>query len=161
MINGYKCFYKDLINSYNTKFEVGKTYKTIGNIKYGTAGNGFHICKNIEDTFRFFDTFNKEIDICEVKGYGKIVTYEDNYYGYYEMYAVEKLEIIKKLTKEEIIKIGLNLPEIRLLRFIQGYKLNQNEIELFKNKFYNNQIIIKYIAYYQENNKDIFKLTLK
>lgn len=161
MIKGYKCFYKDLKNLYNIKFEIGKTYSTTGNIKYGIYGNGFHMCKNIEDTFKFFDIKNNKIEICEVIGLGKIVTYEDKYYDYYDMYSVEKIYIKRKLIREEIIEIGLNLPEIRLVRFIEGYKLTDNEINLFKNKFYNNKRILNYISYYQENKEDVFKLTFK
>ena len=57
---GYKCFNKDLINHYGQKFEIGKIYIASGIIKFGTRGNGFHMCKNIEDCFRFFDTFRAE-----------------------------------------------------------------------------------------------------
>ena len=57
-------FNDDLTNRYGTKFEVGKTYHANGDIKFGNDGNGFHMCKNIEDTLRYFDAFNDNIRIC-------------------------------------------------------------------------------------------------
>lgn len=155
-IIGYKCFNEDLTNRYGTKFEVGKIYIAQGAIKFGNNGNGFHLCKNIEDTFRYFDAMEGTVSICQVKGSGEMVSYFDDYYGYYDMYAVEKLEILKLLTREEIVGIGLSIGYERVKRFIAGFKLNQEEIEAFKNKYFNNPFILSYIAYYQENDKDAF-----
>lgn len=160
IIKGYKCFYKGLINLYNRKYEPHKLYISSNNIKYGIDGNGFHMCENIEDTLRFFDN-NKELEICEVIGFGNYEKHEDTYYDYFNMYSVEKLYISKILTRKEIINIALNLSEIRLKRFIAGYKLTNEELILFKNKFYNNKTILNYIEYYQENNKTVFNLTLQ
>ncbi len=58
---GYKCFNSDLTNRYGSKFEVGKTYHAKGDIKFGNNGNGFHMCKNMEDTLRYFDAFNDNV----------------------------------------------------------------------------------------------------
>ncbi len=73
MISGYKCFYEGLVNLYGKKFEVGESYSNNGDVTFGNDGHGFHMCKRLEDTLRFFDTFNKEVDICEVVGYGNCV----------------------------------------------------------------------------------------
>ena len=156
MIKGYKCFNKNLINRYGIPFEVGKTYSASGDISFGNNGNGFHMCLNLEDTLRYFDGFNSEIDICEVIGYGNFVLFEDNYYGYYDMYSVEKIQIIKKLFREEIIDKMLNSIEFRVIRFIQGYKLSPFELQLFKDRFANNISILNAISYYQEGNLDIY-----
>lgn len=156
MIKGYKCFNKNLINRYGMPFEVGKTYSVDGDIQFGNNGNGFHMCVNLEDTLRYFDGFNTEIDICEVMGDGNFVLFEDNYYGYYDMYSVEKIHIIKKLSRNEIIEMLLNSYEFKVIRFIQGYKLLPEELELFKIKFANNISIIKAISYYQEGNLDVY-----
>ena len=156
MIKGYKCFNKNLINRYGIPFEVGKTYSASGDISFGNNGNGFHMCLNLEDTLRYFDGFNSEIDICEVIGYGNFVLFEDNYYGYYDMYSVEKIQIIKKLSREEIIDKMLNSIEFRVIRFIQGYKLSPFELQLFKDRFANNISILNAISYYQEGNLDIY-----
>lgn len=157
IIKGYKCFYKGLSNIYNTKFELNKLYIAKGTIKYGVDGNGFHMCENLEDTLRFFDK-TKELEICEVIGFGEKVKYNDEYYDYYNMFSVEKLYISRIIPRKEIIDIGLNLHELRIIRFLQGYKLTKEEIEMFKEKFYYNNRILKYISYYQEENKDAFKL---
>ena len=153
---GYKCFNNDLTNRYGKQFEVGKIYTVNGDIKFGNNGNGFHMCKNMEDTLRYFDAMNNIVNICEVIGTGDIVKYHDEYYGYYDMYAVSKLEILKKLTREQVIAIALNLPIIRVQRFLSLYKLNENELDLFKDKFVNEEDVQKIIEYYQENKLDAF-----
>ena len=163
MIYGYKCFKKDLVNNYGVKFQEGKTYHAEGEIIFGIEGNGFHMCERLEDTLRFFDTFKESIDICKVIGHGRMIKRDDEYNGYYDMYACEYIDIVKKMTREEIIFYGLNLIDIRLIRFISLYKLTDFEKELFKEKFKNNELIYQYINYYQENKKDAFvrKLELR
>ena len=158
-IRGYKCFNSDFTNRYGIKFSIGKIFVAPGKIKFGNNGNGFHICKNMEDTFRYYDTSN--IIVCEVIGSGNYVEYFDEYNEYFDMYSVEKLEIIKELSREEIIKEGLDLNEIRVKRFLSTFKLNDKEIVLFKNKYRNKNEIINLIAYYQEYNKEIFNEKVK
>lgn len=155
---GYKCFNEDMTNRYGLKLEVGKIYGVNGEIKFGNDGNGYHFCKNMEDTFRYFDAMNNDVSICLVKGTGKIIEYEDDYNGYYDMYASENIEVLKRLTREEIIMYALNLNSISVCRFIQGFKLTDEEIELFKEKFSKNNNVLSYIDYYQLKNKDAFKL---
>lgn len=162
MVIGYKCFNEDMTNRYDKKFEVGKTYSAEGEVSFGNeAKYGFHMCQNMEDTFRCFDAIDDSISICLVKGSGQIVENEDNYYGYYEMYSVETLEILKKLSREEIISYALNLHDLRVERFISTFKLNSDEIEIFKEKFKNNERVLQYIEYYQLNNSDAFKILRK
>lgn len=156
MIKGHKCFNKNLVNRYGILFEIGKIYSVTGEIKFGNNGNGFHMCTNLEDTLRYFDGFNDEIDICEVIGFGKFIMFEDTYYDYHDMFSVEKIQITKKLSREEIIEKMLNSHEIRVIRFIQGYKLTLEEIELFKQKFNNSINVINAISYYQEGNLDVY-----
>ena len=160
MIIGYKCFNKGLINRYGTQFEIGQIYQVKGEISFGNKGNGFHICINLEDTLRYFDGMNEEIDICIVQCFGNTVRRDDEYNGYYDMYSCEYMRIIKKLTREEIIFYGLNLTENRAIRFISLYKLTESEKKLFQEKFQNYQIVLDYIEYYQNNHKDIFKRKL-
>lgn len=160
-ILGYKCFDEGLINRYGKKFSVGKIYFEPGFIKFGTLGNGFHMCKNIEDTFRYFDCIDKNVDICLVKGSGDFVEYSDEYYGYYDMYSVQKLEILKQLTHDEIIQEGLNLFEKRAERFVSTFKLTSEEIELFKEFYKNSPIVLNAIAYYQEGNVEVYSKKYK
>ena len=156
MFNGYKCFDKGLINRYGTKFEVGKLYHTDNEIKFGNDGNGFHVCKRLEDTLRYFDAMNGEVDIAKVKCYGNYQKYEDEYNDYYDMYAFEYMIIDKVLTREEIINYGIHLYEMQVKRFISGFRLTKEEIIMFKEQFKKNQNILNTIAYYQEGDKEVF-----
>lgn len=158
-ILGYKAFNSDFTNNYGIKFEVGKIYLAKGKIKFGT--NGFHMCKNIEDTFRYFDALNNEIKICKVKGSGKIIESYDDYNEYYDIFAVSKLEILKLLSHKEVVDMGISLSDPRVERFISGYKLTKEEIEMFKEKFYYSDRILKTIEYYQNNNLNIFEEGVK
>lgn len=151
---GYKSFNADMTNRYGMKFEVGKIYTVPGPIKFGNNGNGFHMCKNMEDTFRYFDSTN--IAVCEVNGFGKNQKYEDEYYGFYDMYAVEKIEILKLLKRKEILEYMLELYPERVVRFIQLFKLYDDEIKLFEEKFRNESSVIKYIDYYQKGKCDVW-----
>ncbi len=156
MVEGFKCFDKGLINRYGTKFEIGVSYHANGNIQFGNRGNGFHMCKNMEDTFRYFPATEEEVSVCYVKGSGNIDEGRDDYNEYYDMYAAENIEIIKKLEREEIINYALDLPSYRVIRFIQTFKLNNDEIELFKDKFSKNIDVINAISYYQLGDKEVY-----
>lgn len=160
-IKGYKCFNKGLVNRYGVKFEIGKTYHAVGQIKYGNDGKGFHMCKNLEDTLRFFDAINGEIDICKVTGFGKLHKNDDNYNDFYDMYACEYLTIDELLTREEIIEYGLKLNEISVKRFISLIHLTDEEIALFKEKYQKNETVLNYIAYYQEGDKEVFNRKIR
>jgi len=155
-ITGYKCFNKDMTNRYGMEFEVGKTYTTDGPIIFGLSGNGYHMAERLEDTLKYFYADREEVSICLVKGSGKIVSSFDRYYDYYDLYAVQKLEVLKKLTRREILEYALALHQERLKRFISGFKLTEEEIMLFKEKYQNNNILLGYIEYYQEEQKDAF-----
>lgn len=161
IIRGFKCFNSDLTNRYGVKFEVGKTYRIDGKITFGITGNGFHFCKNIEDTFRYYDTFNDDVCVCQVTGNEKYLTYSDDYYGYYDMYSVEYLTINKICSREEIINMGINLNRVRVIRFIQGYDLTDIEIKLFKEKFKSDELVLNAISYYQEGNKEVYNRKVK
>ena len=151
---GYKAFNKDLTNHYGKKFEVGKIYIMPGAIKFGTHGNGFHMCKNMEDTFRYFDT--KNMTICKVIGSGEMDEGEDHYYGFYDMYAVERLKILKVLSRLEIIEEGLKLNDTRVERFISLLPLTKEELVLFKEHFKSDISVMDAIAYYQEKDEKIY-----
>ena len=161
MFIGYKCFNKGLINRYGTKFRIEKTYHCDKQIKFGNNGHGFHVCKRLEDTLRYFDAMNEEVDICLVECYGKYDEQEDDYYDYYDMFAFEYMVIKKLLTREEITAYGLNLFGCQLERFISSFKLTKEEIDIFKFKFQKESRILKFIAYYQEGDKDAFNADIE
>lgn len=160
-VKGYKAFNKDHTNRHGMIFESGKTYRAEGPISFGNNSlAGFHLCQNLEDTLRYFPAMKEEITIAQVTGRGDIVEYFDNYYDYYDMYAVEELTIEKFLTRREIIRKFLfdnDMYTDRVCRFTQRFKLTSDEIELFKLRYGTNIKIMDYIAYYQEGKKDIFE----
>lgn len=155
-IKGYKCFHANLINRYGQHFELGRLYKADGLIRFGNNGNGFHFCQNMEDTLRYFNAMQENVSICKVLGSGLIDEYYDDYYGYYNMFAAECLEIIKELTREEIIDYALNLSIIRAMRFLSLYKLTEEEKILFREKFQQELLVQDIISYYQDNDLDVF-----
>ncbi len=157
MILGYKVFLKGLENSFSEPFELNKEYTLSGNAKWSM--NGYHFCLRPEDTLRNFDSFNYELEIALVEGSGSIVEYNDEYYGYYDMYASTKIKVLKVLTREEIIKDVLSSNNIfRIQRLVQRFKLTEEEIPLFRGIA---PQIDNDIEYYQLGNKDVYHRQLK
>lgn len=162
-IKGYKAFEKGLINRYGMKFEIGKTYNRTGIISFGNNGNGFHFCRNIEDTFRYFNAVDKEIEVAEVTGFGDIVTFEDEYNGYYDLYSSASIKINRVIERKELIEMFLTTitSEPRVIRFIQLYKLTEKELEMFKLKYASSILVMDAIAYYQEGQIDVYEKKYK
>ncbi len=159
IITGYKGFNSDKTNHYGMPFEEGKFYKTKGDIKFGNNGNGFHFCTHLADVFRYFDD---DVIVAKVIGFGKNDCYNDEYYGYYDMYASANLYIEKFLTREEIINIMLESSHDDIKKFLITFKLNLEEKKLFWKQFYDHKDLINTILYYQDGDKDIFNsLSLK
>ena len=158
MMIGFKAFNCGLTNRYGFKYETNKIYHVDGTLKFGNDGNGFHMCKNLEDTLRYYDAFNNNIDICLVLGFGNYEEFHDDYYGYYNMYVYENMYIIKILNRKEIIDYMKNTNIERMKRFISLYKLDDDEIIPFKNV---DSVLDKVIDYYQYGNRDVFKLEKK
>lgn len=156
-VKGYKAFDKKLQNRYGQQFEVGGQYNCSGKAKFGTRGNGYHFCRNLEDSLRYFDGMNDEIKIVEVIGSGDIVEYCDEYNGYYDMYVATSIKIVRVLGKKEMIQYFFTTPDYRTKRFLQGYKLSEKEVQIFKEKYCNNDSILRTIAYYQEGNTDVYR----
>lgn len=155
IIFGFKAFNNGLVNHYGFKYEINKLYHTNKDLKFGNEGHGFHMCKNIEDVFRYYDSENSEV--CIVMGFGDKILYEDEYNGYYEMYVTEYMIIEKILTREEIISYILNLNPDRVTRFISLFKLTDKEKNIFQKNFKKEKALQKYLDYYQYNNKNAFK----
>lgn len=151
-IKGYKA-YNNMNDRFNNSYEIGKEYYIEGPIKF--KERGFHFCKNLEDVFRYYNGFDENTVICEVEGFGEIDTYNDEYYGYYDMYASSNIKIIKVLSREEIIDIIINRNIDSIKRFISGFKLTEEEELIILNKF-KEEIIEKYINYYQKNDEKAF-----
>ncbi len=156
MLIGYKSFNKGLINNYGKPFEVGKTYSTIGPIIAGNNGNGFHMCEHMEDTFRYFHE-EGDFDVCLVRGSGLSDYKYDEYYDY-EMYAFQTIEILRLLTREEIINYGLDLRDNRFKKYISTIRLNSEEIECFEKRLVatNCPIELQHLDYYQKGEEDAY-----
>ena len=144
-------------NEENEEDILGKHFHLDGEIKFHKRG--YHFCKRIEDTFRYSGGIqNPNIIIAEVEASNIIDEGSDEYFGYYDMYATSDLYVKRILTREEIIDFFLNKAyNYRVKRFIETYKLNDIEIELFKLKFIDDDILYRTIEFYQENNLDAFK----
>lgn len=156
-VYGFKAFDKNMKNRYGLEFEEGKTYQTKKNVSFGYNSGyevtGYHFCKNLEDTLRYVDGINDDIKIAEVIGSGNIVRYDDDYYGYYDMYSAEIIDIIHILTREEIInKVLYSGNEDTIERFINGFKLTKEEFERFKTE-YANFYRLKHFFNNEEKNK--------
>lgn len=160
-LQGYKAFNKGLTNRYGMEFKEGETYTVDGSLRFGNDGNGFHFCERLEDTLRYFPAVEKDIDIARVTALGDLVESEDNYYGYYDMYCTDKIRIDKVLEREEIIKMFLNKTEFSVIRFVQGFRLDPEEIELFKLRYGSDENIMNAIAYFQLGDKEVYSRKIK
>lgn len=160
-VEGYKAFNKDLTNRYGVSFVVGNTYTIEGPIKFGNNGNGFHMCKNLSDVFRYFPSELGEIVVAQVTGTGSITTFDDDYNGYYDMYAVETITINSLLTREDILTIMLKDHIYNNQKFITTYQLNDEELFTYLQKYQNSKEMLAYLLYYQKGIKDAFKRSLK
>ena len=161
MFVGYKCFNKDLTNRYGMKYEVGKLYHVPGKVKFGNDGNGFHTCLRLEDTLRYFDAMHDMVAIGIVRCFGEYQEFEDNNNDWYDMYVYQNMIIEKIMLREEIIAYALSLHAERAKRFISLFRLSEDEIILFKDKFKNDISVLNHIAYYQEDDKDVFNRYVK
>ena len=159
---GYKAFNKNLTNRYGKQFEIGKTYTTTGKVIFGNNGNGFHFCTNVEDTLRYFDGVD-EINITEVTSTGDVDIYNDEYNGYYDMYSAQNITIDRIIERKELVEMFLTTitSEPRVFRFIQHFKLTEEEIEMFKLKYASSIKIMNAIRYYQEGQKDVYEKQYK
>ena len=159
-IKGFKAFNNDMTNNYGDKFEEGKTYKLDGKIAFGVKGRGFHMCKRIEDTFRYVKDEN--IKIAKVTGRGTITEGFDDYNEYYDMFCTSEITIDHVMSRQEIIQELLKRPEESVCRFIStGFKLTDEEVELFRLVFANSLRINQYIDYYIYGDKEVFSRAFK
>ena len=154
IIKGYKAFNSDKTNRYGQKFIEGQVYHNNHDLKFGNNGHGFHMCTLLCDVFRYFDS---NAVVAKVIGFGNCVNYNDEYNGYYNMYAVSNLYIERFLTREEIINIMLNSSDFEIQKFLRTFTLTVKESELFLQKFENNKQLINFILYYQYGYINIFK----
>ena len=153
-IKGYKVFIGNKEHFQNNagmtckEGQILETQKQISPKKHG-----YHFAKRLEDTLRFGEAINEKVVICEVTSLGDVIEYEDDYYGYFDLYVTSKLRIDKILSRKEIIEYADSLKGSRLYRFIQTMKLTDEEAEYFKGRSFT---IDNYIDYYHYNIEDAF-----
>ena len=79
------------------KFEVGKEYKTSGNLEM--CENGFHFCWNLNDVHNYYNLGLSVI--CEVEILGDIINEPDM-----SKSCTNHIKIVRLLTKEEVLRIS-------------------------------------------------------
>lgn len=160
-LQGYKTFNKDMTNRYGRAFVEGAIYRINVKPVFGNRGVGFHFCRRLEDTLRYFPAMEEEVKIAKVTSLGDSVEAEDEYYGYYEMYSTNAIRIDRILSREEIIGMYLKDPKhqpiSRVCRFLQGFKLTDIEIEMFRITYMDNEEVQNAISYYQEGLTDTYE----
>lgn len=154
-IKGYKVFIgnqSDFKNNVGLQCKVGQILETTKPI--APKQNGYHFAKRLEDTLRFGNALHEDVIICEVTSLGDVVEYEDEYYGYFELYVTSKLRIDKILNRKEIIEYADSLNEFRLRRFVQTMRLTDSEAEYFKGRSFT---LDNFIDYYHYEDTSAFK----
>lgn len=132
-VYGYKLFSEDLKGYNDFQFEIGKQYH-ISSIQ--AKSSGFHFALRLEDTLRY-QFKEQEPRICLVHGFGEIVSFDDDYYGYDNLYASTDIEIIKEVSRKEIIAYYESIKDNPYYtrehqRFCQLYPLTDEERSLLK-----------------------------
>ncbi len=156
-MRGFKVLNKGLINRYGFQYELNKKYVLDGELKW--SENGFHFCTYPEDTLRYIDGFNSEFTMTEVEGSGEIQAYDDDYYGYYDMYASSEMTILGIIPRVKFFQMVVcSRNENRVKRLIQTMKLNDEECTIIRLLYPDLQ---PYIDYYQHNETDAFTRKLK
>ena len=128
-VKGYKAFKGDLKNKYGEPFEMNVVYsKDPDKLKFGENGHGFHMTAKLADTFRFFNPCLDNV-YCEVIGFGKIVQQDDHLYDSDSMYAVEKIKIVKVLSREDIFQYVCQADEAEFRRCLALFPFTKDELE--------------------------------
>lgn len=154
---GYKVFYKGLKDSFGNEYTLGKKYKLDGEVKW--SQNGFHFCKRPEDTLRNFDDFNNELEIALIEASGNIVEYDDEYYGYYDMFASSEYKIIRVMSRDEIVRNVLTSRNIlRQKRLLERMRLTESQLKHFKGLSIELDDVI---SYYQYHDTEVYQRKYK
>ena len=125
-MRGFKALNWDLTNRYGFQYEIGVKYKLNGNLIW--RENGFNFCTNPEDTLRYVDAYNEDIVFTLVEGSGELVLYEDEYYGFYDMYASSKMKILRIVSRHEVFEMIMESNNIfRVKRYASLMKLTLDE----------------------------------
>lgn len=160
-ISAFKAFKGDFSNKYGEKFELGVVYsKNPATLKFGKFGHGYHVTAKLEDTFRFFNPCLDNV-YCEVLGSGKVIKYDDYLYHSDSMYVVEKLEIIKILSREDILQFVYQADLNEFRRYLALFPFTKEELENLRSmvieKGFEYQQLFHYAMEYQKGDIASFK----
>lgn len=142
-MRGYKVLDKGLYNQYGTQYELGKVYHLNGELKW--SENGFHFCERPEDTLKFIEYFDSDIDMTEVDCGGEIITRDDEYYGFYDMHAATIMKIIRIIPRIEYFNeiVDSKNPD-RVKRLASLIKLTQEEKDIILKLYPDVKLTIDY-----------------
>ncbi len=150
---GYKATDGQRRNRFGVLIEEGKIYTAYGEIIPGAYNrekmNGYHMSEPLANVFRYFDCETKGIEVAEVKGFGTCIKFEDDYNGYFDMYACSNVEILRYLKREEYVERMLHQSEDDIRKFLMTFKLKEDEKDVYLDRFKNNYRVKEYMAYYQ------------
>ena len=116
-------------------YNIGEIYTTNDPLQY--MKGGFHMCEKLEDCFKFLRPSEAGVELALVRGFGNMYGFDaglrsyDDTLGY--IYICEKMQIQKVYTREEIIKMALEMHEARLKEFLGAYPLTPDEISIIMN----------------------------
>ena len=163
-VKGYKAFNKDKTNRCNELFDVGVKYRVTGDIRFGgvntKVANGYHMCTRLADVFRYVDAMNGNFIVAEVTGRGNYQKYDDEYYGYFDMYAFEEIEINRFIDRKEVMEILFSTSgEFDVSKLVRTCRLTPEELLVLINKFKSCYSLLKLILYYQLGQTDIYRST--
>lgn len=125
------------------KLETGKIYE----------GN-FTVFPTLEDSLKGA-SIDEEKTIAQVEALNITGILDSKYYGYYNMMNTEGIKILKVLSYKEIIdEMSSNSKsEFAKIRFLQGYKVNQEDLDKFTDSFG----VWQAVEYFQKGNTQIYK----
>ena len=125
------------------KLETGKIYE----------GN-FTVFPTLEDSLKG-TSIDDEKTIAQVEALNIIGILDSKYYGYYNMMNTEGIKILKVLSYKEIIdEMSSNSKsEFAKIRFLQGYKVNLEDLDKFTDSFG----VWQAVEYFQKGNTQIYK----
>ena len=137
MVKGYKALSPNMAAIYGNgiTYELGKWYKVDGEIK--PCENGFHFCKKLEDTHRYYDLFYSRL--FEVEADGEIIEASDT-----TKMVCSKIRLVREIlpkewqTEKNLLKI-LKIDGY-VIRFIEKPTLEM-QLEAVKQ----NEVVIQYI----------------
>ena len=129
---GYKAFKGDFSNKYGAHFEIDGVYaKDPNTLKFGENGHGYHMALKLADTFRFFNPTADNV-YCQVLGFGEVVQQDDYLYDSDSMYVVEKIKILKVMSREDIFTYACQADVKELRRFLALFPFTKEELEILR-----------------------------